>query len=244
VTDEPQTGARTCCPTEPGQPHTPECEEKWRSDKNFRAEDSDGDGSVWIESGLTDGGTYFIGFTCNGASWAFGRLDAQLYALGVLQLCQRAEYDSAVMRLFVNKLGMDLNTAGTFLAREFRKGRPDVKVADACRLGFRPGVSHRGLKPFLTVLLDDAPIGQWNLDAARDHALGVIELCEAVDLDEALKRVLTAGDEPIEESVALAAIHDLRNYRWKPGDDETEVISAFELASLMAGTDLPDDTRE
>lgn len=202
------------------------------------------DRTVWVESGRTEQGTYFIGFRCGHASWAMGRMDAQLYALGVLALVQRAEHDSAVMRLFVNKLDMDLDTAGMFLARDVRKNRKPVTVHDACRLGFVGGVSHRGLKPFLTVLLDGEAVGQWNLDAAREHAMFVIETCEAVDLDTELRRVLTEDIE-LDPNRAEAVIHDLQNFRWKPGDPEDEVIPLSELAhkaaSQAAGTDLPEE---
>jgi hypothetical protein len=151
-----------------------------------------------------------------------GRMDAQLYALGLMQLVQRAEFDSAVMRLLVRKLGMDLNTAGNFVAQDLRKGREPVRVHDACRLGFRPGVSKYGFKPFLSVLLDDEPVGQWELPDARSHAMHVIETCEAVDLDAALKRVLTEVLE-LDPARAGAVIHDQQKHRWKPGDDESEV---------------------
>lgn len=127
------------------------------------------------------------------------------YAMNVLTAVQRAEYDAAVLRQMLEVVDGKRELAGQIVI-DLRKERAEP-VANT-PLSFVPGVSQRDGRGFLTLLHRGKPIGQWELDAAREHAMMALEAVIAADLDSDYFKVLTStvGIDPAKASVIVQEV--------------------------------------
>jgi hypothetical protein len=139
---------------------------------------------------------------------------APRYAMTVLQAVARAEYDAAVYRQMSALVKDDRVVVG--MIRDLRKDRPDIDTSATEPLVISPGVNSEG-KPFLTVLVDGKPVGQWTPESAREHVLCALEVCAVADLDAGYYRALT-GLVGLDEPRAREVIEDLQHHRWT-GDE-------------------------
>lgn len=171
----------------------------------------DDHGVLWVQSDVMPDGTYVIGLHYGpDRAWTFTRTQAVNHAIAVFAQIERAEHDAAVIALLHTKLGLDLEVAATFVAKDIRVDRPPIEDPSPIRLA--PGVSHRNLAPFLLLELDGAPIGQWTLDDARQHAVYVLQTVEAVESDARLYRALV-GLVDLDEERSRAIVGDVAHHR-------------------------------
>lgn len=166
---------------------------------------------LWVVSDVTFDGTYVVSLNYGeDVAWTLSPDAAVTYALTVLAWAQRAEYDGAIMKLFV-KLGLSLEDAGQLLATEIRPDRPDVPAEPTLPLVFGIGVTAKG-KGFIKLNAPDMPEATVDIADIRQHAYHVLETVTAADLDAGLVRVLRTSFN-LEEHVARNVVMDLANYR-------------------------------
>lgn len=167
---------------------------------------------LWVQSDLGPDGTYVVGLHHGpDRAWVLTRDEAIRHASAVITQAERAEYDAAVISLLHDKLGMSMQDAATFLAKDIRPERPPVDEPGPLTLV--PGVSQRnGLHGFLTLKRDGAAVGQWELDDARQHATAVLQVVAAVDNDAGLYRLL-AGVIRLDKERARAIVADIASHR-------------------------------
>lgn len=148
------------------------------------------------------------------------RDSALAYALYVQDAVSRARYDAAVVRQLTS-LDIGLKEVGGLIA-DLRKDRPEMVHNWPIKL--EPGVSHRDGHPFLLLFFNPRvvhgrttePIGQWETDAAVQHAQGVLDACLVADLDTGYLTALK-GLIGLEEPSAMGAVDALAEFR-RPGD--------------------------
>lgn len=134
--------------------------------------------------------------------------EAHRYTAAVMAAVARAEYDAAVLRQLTALV--DEGSAVQAIS-DMRQDRIPLDF-DMCRpFWVAPGVNQEG-KPFLHLMLDDKPFGQWSIGAAKRHAINVLECVAGADLDAAYLRYLK-GTVGLPENSALGAIQDLGNHR-------------------------------
>jgi len=132
-----------------------------------------------------------------------GEVAAQ-HATAVLTAVAHAEYDAAVLRQFSDDKQMAVR-----IVVKLRDRRPGIDWPSPLQLA--PGVSAFTGKPFLHVRIYDRTVGQWEVSAARDHALYVLESGIVADLDGSyLHELKTLG---VDVSRARAVVDDLVNHR-------------------------------
>jgi hypothetical protein len=166
--------------------------------------------AVWIKTEPSvDGSTYIatVEFS-DDRSIVLTPDSAPRYAMTVLEAVARAEYDAAVFTQMSKRVDQK---AVAQLITDLRKDRPDIDTSATKPLEIKPGVNRQG-EPFLIVLIDDKPVGQWEIAAAKEHALTVLEVTKVADLDASYYRALT-GLVGLEEHVARNVVDDLQHHR-------------------------------
>lgn len=138
------------------------------------------------------------------------RTEALAHAAAVLDAGQRAEYDACVVRQMTDHSGIG-EQATALLIADLRKDRPPLDEKALVPLGLEPGIN-RQHEPFVTVSVHGTRVGRWTPADCRRHALGVLELVAAVDLDSAYLRALR-GLVGLDETRARNVVGDLVNYR-------------------------------
>lgn len=141
---------------------------------------------------------------------------ASAYGNALLAAVADAEYDHAILRQMSEKLGLPDHVAMQVVV-DLRKERP---TREAGGLRFNPGISQRKRHPFITVVgSDGVEYGQLDADAARRHALHVLEAPPAADLDAAYLKVLRSL-VGIDENKARQVVEDIGNFRqpWAVSD--------------------------
>lgn len=167
--------------------------------------------AVWVESDLAADGTYAVGLHCgDDVAWTFNRDDAIRHAAAVMAQVEHADHDAAVIKLFHNRLGLDLATAVACVVRDLRPDRPPVDEPGPLKL--IPSVSATDLHPFLRTELNGHVVGQWELDDARHHAMSVLQVVAAVDSDAAFYRLLV-GSLGLSQTKARRIVADTANHR-------------------------------
>lgn len=145
--------------------------------------------------------------------------EALRHASAVLSAVARAEHDAAVCRQLKEAFdgrGVDENEALQNIARvmqDIRGGRPELDVQGMDPIYLTPGVNTK-FEPFLHVheASDKPPIGQYDMDQARQHAHAALEMSTVADLDSAYLRVLK-GVIGLPENVGLNMISELQDHR-------------------------------
>ncbi len=171
------------------------------------------DDGVWIKSEPSlDGSTYMVTVE---ASDDLARVltpdDALQYAWGVLAAAQRADYDAAIIKQ-LRKLDLPLDAVGQMIA-DLRNDRPALDPAHTQPLRLQSGVNQK-YEPFLLLYIGGAeePAGQWTVHDARQHALTVLEVVSAAELDSAYYRALV-GQVGIDGPRARNVVEDISNFR-------------------------------
>lgn len=168
--------------------------------------------SVWIKSEPDEAGTYHLYLELGPDDVVpLGVEEAYGWAREVLSATAAAEYDAAVLRQ-LKHVGID-KEAVVEMVRLMRDDRAEhIPVSMIPGLALVPGVSAFTGNGFLRLDRHHKRVGQWELDDARQHALGVIEALEVTTLDSAYLRALEhhAG---IDRGRALQIVTDLANHR-------------------------------
>lgn len=166
--------------------------------------------SIWVRTEPTpDGKAYIV--TLNASddhARTLNPMEAQDYARALLRAAHVAAHDAAVARQLTT-LGASLESVAELLA-DLRKDRPPVEDCATDPLTFTPGVNQK-LDPFLTISLDDEPIGQWTFLQAEEHALFILGAVGAADLDAAYYRLLRSA-VGLDEGAARAAVGGLADF--------------------------------
>ncbi|HEY9476374.1 MAG TPA: hypothetical protein VIS06_21300 [Mycobacteriales bacterium] len=172
-------------------------------------------GGIWVSSDVAADGTYIVTVDYDdNHSRPLDRDTAVRYATTVLDACQYAEHDAAILAQLTKKLRIPVQAAAEFIA-ELRQDRPPLDCAALTPLGLEPGISARTRRPFLVLYLDGQPWAQWDVADGRQHAHAVLDAVPAVDLDAAYYRRLT-GAMGVDPDQARQVIHDLANFRDDP----------------------------
>lgn len=133
------------------------------------------------------------------------------HAQGVLAAAHRAAYDASVARQMTRGFGLTIEDA-TGLLEMLRDDRPPLDPEDTMPLLLIPGVN-REMKPFLDLHVNGEHRGQWDVDHAEKHAIGVLSTVGIADLDSGYYRMLVGQFLQIDDSQARQSIDDLRNFR-------------------------------
>lgn len=166
--------------------------------------------TVYVQSEPLADGTYVTAVHYGAdRSRILDRQTAMAYVADIFTAAVRAEHDAAVIRQLLG-LGLDLETAAQAIA-DLRADRPALD--DTVTVPFRLvlGVSAKTGNGFLHVHLNGVKIGQWDPRDARDHAVNVLTVLAAVDLDAAYRRYLI-GTVGIDAARAGNVIADLATH--------------------------------
>ncbi|GAA1401891.1 hypothetical protein GCM10009613_60980 [Pseudonocardia kongjuensis] len=168
-----------------------------------------------VQSEVLPSGTYGVAVAVGeDEAWTMAPDRAVSYAAGCVAAATEARHDAAVIAAFVSRDMLSSAEAAKFVVFELRPDR--VRDDRTAPLRFVPGVSAFTGRPFVHVHLHDKSIGQLDPSALREHALGVLDVVAAADLDAALVRTLR-GTVGVEEHQARAFVEDLSRH-W-PKDD-------------------------
>jgi len=168
--------------------------------------------TVWIRTTPDLDGIYLVVLEIDDdTSHPLDADTAMAYARAVLCAVARAEHDAAVVSQMrkIGEGGREGLQAAAELVGSIRGDRPPISWPTPLELA--PVVSTATGAPFLTVSIKVTAVGQWTMEDARGHALGVLEAVEAADLDAAYLRALRGLE--IDEQRARAIVADLANHR-------------------------------
>lgn len=170
--------------------------------------------AVWVQSDIAADGTYVVSLVFSSErAVTLSPDEARRHAETVLAAAHRAEHDAAVLTQLHGKLKIPLEDAGKTVG-ELRGDRPPLDPDALTPLGLEPCVAAADKRPFLAVSVDGKKVGQWETADARAHALALLEVVEAVNLDAAYHRYLV-GTIGIESDRARVVVDDLGNWRHK-----------------------------
>jgi hypothetical protein len=168
--------------------------------------------AVWIKSEPDENGAYHLYLELGpddvaplNAATAYG------WARQVLSAVAQAEHDAAVIAQ-VRSLGMPVESAAAIVSGLRADRAPSIPVDAVPGLALVPGVSSITGRGFLRLERHGKPVGQWEVQDARVHALAVIEALEVTTLDSAYFRALT-GRIGIDRNRAMQVIGDLGRHR-------------------------------
>jgi hypothetical protein len=169
-------------------------------------------GVVWIKTEPTlDGSGYMVTLEASDdVAVTLTPDQAFRHAQGILAAAHRAAHDAAVLRQMTRGWEFPLQHAG-HLIQSMRDDRPPLDPADTAPLFLEPGVAPADLRPFLIVHINGEPVGQWDVEQAKQHAMAVLSMAGVADLDSGYYRLLST--QGIEEHQARGAVDDLANYR-------------------------------
>lgn len=167
-------------------------------------------GTVWVETVLDPGEPFRIKVHLDQRSWTLGREGAVRHALAVLQAAHYADYDSATLQLLV-KAGVSAEAAGALIVDDLRPDRERLDHEGLAPLGLEVGVTPSG-RPFIMILLDDQPVGQWDVEGAVKHAQTVLGAMFAAGLDAALYQAMVT-QVGLEAARARNVVRGLGEYR-------------------------------
>jgi hypothetical protein len=168
--------------------------------------------TIWIKTDMAPGHTGYVVTLEAGPDMAriFNPTEAMAYASGLLAACAEGEYDAAVLRQMISKLGLDSVHAAAVI-QDLRADRAPLDDKTTWPLAFEIGIT-AAFKPFLKVAVEGQETGQWEIKDARAHAMAMLESVSVADLDSGYLQVLM-GAVGLERNKAMQVIDDLRNYR-------------------------------
>jgi hypothetical protein len=170
---------------------------------------------VTVLSGLAaDGRTYVVTVQLDGdTARTLDRDQGHAWVSTVLAVAARAEHDSLVVRQFT-EMGMSLHDAAHCVA-DLREDRPPLDTSATAPMRLEPGVNTSGA-PFIGVFINGTQCGQWTCADARSHAIGILEVLTAVDLDAAYHRYLV-GTIGVDADLARSTVHALADLASRGG---------------------------
>lgn len=172
--------------------------------------DAPGDDGLWVYSDVAPDGTFVVTVSAGpDAAVTLDRDGAVAYAVALIDVAGRAEYDAAVLRQ-LGHAGLSEDATLPFV-RELRADRPPP-AATFGPLRFEPIVSHRTREPIVEIHVGEGP-DRYGMspDAARGHATHVLDVLAVADLDAAyLRRLRLTG---LEDDRARAVVEDLGKHR-------------------------------
>lgn len=99
------------------------------------------DEGLWVRSDRTPGGTYVLSLSLDSDhAWTLTPDQAEQYARACLAATEWAAFDAAVVRLLIERLQLDADTAAAVIVRDLRPDRPTLPVGPG-PLTFAPGVT-------------------------------------------------------------------------------------------------------
>lgn len=165
---------------------------------------------ITVTSDVTADGAYVAVLTFRNRRRVLDDTAAARYARTVLNAVATADYDAAV---FSQMTGLNLPPdVVAQVVKDLRADRPPLDDDATAPLSFAPGVSHRDGRGFIGLWLDGEQVGQLELDAARDHALHVLEVPQVAVFDN-LYRQLLVSTIGLPDRKARAVVHDLARHR-------------------------------
>jgi len=169
--------------------------------------------SIWIITEPTPDGTGYMATVHFNEDRAVTLTPEQAvaYATDVLTVVGRAEYDAAVMRQITKLTGEPAN--GVQMIKDLRDDRPTLTAT--APLVMEPSVAvddGNVFRPFIALHMEGKQFGQWTMDDARGHAVGLLEVCAVADMDAAYARSLVSLIG-LDKERALAVVGDLARYR-------------------------------
>lgn len=166
--------------------------------------------TIWVQSDPLPDGTYVTAIHYDDdRSRVLDHTAGLAYVTEVLRAAVQAEHDAAVIRHLM-ATGLGPNLAASVVA-DLRADRPPIDDAATAPLTLRPGVSQKTMRGFLAIHMDGRQVGQWEPAEAREHAVQVLEVLTAADLDAAYRRHLI-GPLGVDEPTAMAIVSDLAAY--------------------------------
>lgn len=172
------------------------------------------DDTVWLRSSPDIDGTYRLTLEVDqDSAYTLDSATAAAWADYVLATLARADYDAAVIRQLTEVCSADpeAKQIAVQMVGDLRKDRPEL-TSPLPELVITAGVSVFSGDGFLTIRHRGKSLGQWELDDARGHAAGVIEIRHGVELDSAYLRGLI-GVIGLDEGRARAVVGDLGKWR-------------------------------
>lgn len=118
-------------------------------------------GTVWVESVLDPGEPFRIKLHPNQRTWTLGRAGA--------------------VRLLI-KTGVSVDAAERLITEDLQPDREMLDSEGLDPLGLEIGVTPGG-KPFIMILLEGQPVGQWDVKDAVEHAETVLGSMFTAGLD-------------------------------------------------------------
>jgi hypothetical protein len=180
-------------------------------------------GTMWVRSWRLPGGRGY-GASIQMGPVTFGLTPdrALAYAAELVRRSIEAEHDAAVIRLLTQpgRANMPVEQAAMFVSADLRQDRAVDHEATA-PLAFEAGINPQ-LVPFVKVMHEGKQIAQQTPKEARHHAMSVLDVIAAADLDSALERALM-GLLGLDRAQASAVINGLGSY-WP--DEEPEPAGA------------------
>lgn len=177
--------------------------------------DDDGE-NIWVLTEPQDDGTYSIVLQFNqDRTMALSPEEAVGYGLTLLAAGARAEYDVAVARQLTQKLKIRPRDALTQV-QELRDSRSPL--TSIRNMTVTSGVALDGkledmkVRAFVQVSLDDEALAQLDVQGARHHAQGVLEMVEVQKLDAGYRHALI-HDIQVTDNIALQVVQDLGKFR-------------------------------
>lgn len=146
-------------------------------------------GGVWIKSELGEDDTYHLF-----VEWGPDRVMPLTDEMGVdwcrtvMAAVAAAEHDATLIR-HLREMKMPDPLIGSILTRARSERAERASRAFLPGITLTPGVSATTGGPFIG-LHDGRRVGQWSCQDARDHAIGILEALETVELDRILLRTL------------------------------------------------------
>jgi len=158
-------------------------------------------GSVWSEEHQG----YVVALHVQGHTVVLEPVAAQQWAYDVCRVGTTARHDAAFVKML--RSGTD-PTPSDVLAQMLSAKRRDQGEFTARLPGgpmsLTPGVNRDG-EPFVTIHMDEYPIGQWTVDDVDQHAAAVLSSIAAAVLDEQLFVSLQASGMSPDEARTLIA---------------------------------------
>lgn len=167
--------------------------------------------TLWVKTEPDLAGVYHVVLELGPDDiWTLDEDAAYRWVGHCLAAAAQAEYDAAVLaQLTALGLPQDVVVA---TVQKLRSGRPaSVPLAEGTGLALVPGVSASTRKGFLRIERNGQPIGQWEIEDARQHGMYVVESVEVAKLDTAYLAVLREAD--LGDDVAHHAVANLGKYR-------------------------------
>lgn len=173
---------------------------------------SEEEGVVWIKTDMTPDQTGYVVTieATDDVARILSPTEVMRYAAGIMAAVSRAEYDAAILRQMMVKLGLDKDTAVQIIS-DLRADRVPLDPSATAPMQFVPSVT-KDLKPFLVVSCQDRPLGQWEISGAREHVLAVLEAVAVADLDSGYLQTLV-GMVGIDRGRAMQIVEDVGNHR-------------------------------